>query len=469
MELNTEQKAAYRAMCEGKNVFLTGKAGTGKSTVIKTFIQDHPGHTIICAPTGVAAQNIGGVTLHRAFNIPSAPCPEAGRKHVKLLKAADTIIIDEISMCRIDTFEYVSGILQNMQEKNKRRIQLILCGDFYQLPPVIKQEDRPIFDARYGTDIGNGYAFQSEFWDEYGFETYMLTEVMRQDDAQFIDYLNDIREGSIEAVKYMRQYCKNNPYDKNAVSISGTNAEAEAINHSSLAGLNTQEYTFDAVISGKASISDVTAQQSLSVKEGCRVMCLVNIPNVAANGSLGTVTGVAVHQYKTTAAVNIAVVWDGSKKETEIEPYEWKVYGYSLLPAKDNEPLKVERIEIGSVIQYPLKLAYAVTVHKSQGQTYDKANIVMNQAFAAGQLYTALSRVKTASGLYINPALNVRILADPVVRSFYESLTPASIDISAPVINRGRPSGWGGRKTKLIRVPIEIADEVLQYAHNIIQ
>lgn len=468
--LNDEQQKAYDAMCAGENVFLTGNAGTGKSFIIKKFIEEHKKRTVVCAPTGIVANNIGGVTLHRAFNIPASPCPAPGNRHVKIFQGADTVIIDEISMCRIDVFDYICGIIHNMEEKLDRKIQLIVCGDFCQLPPIITQTDREILVSKYGKGFNSGYPFQSDEWNKRQFKTFVLSETIRQgEDTEFVNILNDIRNGKKESVTNVLRACEGHVPSDDAITICGRNDEAERLNNQYLDRLNASERIFDAALEGKVSISDAGCLSKLRLKEGCRVISLINDENATVtNGSLGTITSINKNIF--TGKTNIRVKWDDGHISV-VEQYTWQIYTYKLVSGGRSGVSSVQQIKVGTITQYPLKPAYAITVHKSQGQQYDKVNIMLSNTFAYGQLYTAISRAKNISGLYINPDIKATMMADPVVLNFYKSFLqnkPKADDFAIKSRGKGRPSSWAGKETKLIRVPVDIAEQVLEYAHSLV-
>lgn len=467
--LNAKQQAAYDAMCSGQNVLLTGNAGTGKSYVLNKFISEHKKRTVVCAPTGIAANNVGGVTLHRAFNIPASPCPAPGKRHIKIFQGADTVIIDEISMCRIDVFDYVCGILHNMELKLDRKIQLIVCGDFCQLPPIITPADKEILVSKYGKEFNGGYPFQSAEWEKRQFKTFILDETIRQEgETEFIKILNDIRQGKKESVTDVLKACSGHVPSNDAITICGRNDEAERLNNQYIDILPAEETIFDAELEGKVSISDAGCLSKLRLKEGCRVISLINDENASvSNGTLGTVTSITKNIF--SGKTNIKVRWDDGH-QSAVEQYTWQIYTYKLVSGGKNGVSTVQQIKVGTITQYPLKPAYAITVHKSQGQQYDKVNIMLSSTFTYGQLYTAVSRAKDLSGLYLNPGIRVTMMTDPIVIDFYKSFTANEEDkvtITTDNRGKGRPSSWSGKQTKVIRVPIEIADQVLEYAHSL--
>lgn len=383
--MNEDQKKAFEVLMSGKNVFLTGDAGTGKTFLVNKFIEEmkkQKKNLVITAPTGIAALNIGGVTIHSAFGIP------VGKDLTKVfinpnnvIKAADVILIDEISMCRMDLFDVIGAIITSV-DKN---IQLVVIGDFYQLPPVLNGKDKKILDDYYKCDVGGAFAFESEYWKDFKFETVVLKEVVRQDNPRFITALNYLRKGNPISLKYFVAYCNKEPI-KDAITIVGTNKRAEEINERQLGKIRTLEYTFNAIKWGE--ITAFPTYETLKLKVGARVMTLINTFEYR-NGSTGTIVNINNNEIKVRFD-------DGSY--SYIQRYTWEFKEY----VSENGIIK-EKI-VGSFNQLPVKLAYAITVHKSQGQTYEAVNFEPC-GWSHGQLYVALSRCKDISKLYIAPGL----------------------------------------------------------------
>lgn len=385
IELTASQERAIKLLDAGLNVFLTGKAGTGKSFLVDYFVEKHPEKNIIkCAPTGVAALRIGGATIHRTFGVPvrllghNDVCSSSDKLDV--LKKADVILIDEISMCRIDVFEYVIRSLNRIGIRNK---QLILVGDFYQLPPVLTPADTPAFNQLYGDRL---YAFESDLWNSSNLLTLELTEVKRQNEKRFLDSLSNIREG----IPDFGIFQKANRADDNAVSLCPTKAKAKEINDDHLRQLPYHKH-YMASIMGSVLESDMVADKELVLAEDARIIMLVNDTGGRwVNGSMGTVTELSNN--------HITVQIDNGG-ECRVDPYTWSIKEYVLEEDEETREKRVVEKEIGSFTQFPLKLAWAITIHKSQGQTYDKVNIY-NGFFENGQMYVALSRCKTMNGIH---------------------------------------------------------------------
>lgn len=387
IELTTSQDKAIKLLDAGYNVFLTGKAGTGKSFLVDYFVAKHPEKNIVkCAPTGVAALNIDGVTIHRTFGVPLGVLDHHGvcisPEKLDVLKKSDVILIDEISMCRIDVFEYVIRSLKRVGIRNK---QLILVGDFYQLPPVLTDRDRLAFTALYGNRL---YAFESDMWNSNNLITVELTEVKRQSqkEKRFLLSLSKIREGNPDfGIFHIANHA-----DDNAVSLCPTNAKAKSINDEHLSRLTNLKH-YVATKTGKVEDADMVTDENLILAKDARIIMLVNNSEGRwVNGSMGMVTDLSDNHV--TVQID-----DGG--ECLVDRYTWSIKEYVLEEDEETGEKHVVEKEIGSFTQFPLKLAWAITIHKSQGQTYDNVNIY-NGFFANGQMYVALSRCKTLNGIH---------------------------------------------------------------------
>lgn len=460
-------------MNSGENVFLTGGAGTGKTFILREFIREHEGKVMVCAPTGIAAQLLGGVTIHRAFNMINAPCPKAGRKCCKTLESVCTVIIDEVSMVRMDQFDFVVGIIKNMEKKLKRRIQLIVSGDFGQIPPVIKEEDRKILEEHYGGPVGSAFAFQSAKWQACHFRNIVLKKTMRQDSEGSVDLFNRIRVDDFSAVDALLAQTESNQYNPSVITICAKNDDVARINNSNLSELHASEMMFKISRKGDVRAKEIVCEERVVLKEGCRVLLIANLSSEWVNGMMGTVKSFSHNPF--SGKVDVHVSWDRGGNSV-VSQYTWTVYKYELIGK--GETKKVERVACGSYTQIPLKLAYAVTVHRSQGQTYEAANILISHTFVFGLFYVAVSRVRTIGKLYIDRESNIDRLADPLVMRFYKDLEEEAIpetllcSSSAAVstrTRRGPKSNWHDAETTTIRIPKVIKDRIIAEAKRIFE
>lgn len=432
------QQYGYNVLMAGYSVFLTGDAGTGKTYLLNKFIQDQRArnrNVMVCAPTGIAALHINGVTLHHQFkaDIKTNVDTKTYDEVVYELADVDTLIIDEISICRIDLFEYVVkyifGANSIRKQRNKPKIQVVLSGDFLQLPPVITEEDRKILNKFYNRDIAMGFAFESQYWKMLDLHIVILTEVVRQENSEFLQILNRIRLGDKTAVDYIMQNCSKVPL-QDAVNLYGKNNSVTERNIAELNNLPTELYTHEAIITGAAKITDTNAEMILPLKVGARVMTLTNKEMedgslIYGNGSLGTVVSINDD--------SVTVEFDDGFIEN-IEQYEWKIEEYYVENSNTTSFPKLCKREIGKVIQYPLKLAYAITIHKAQGQTYNAVNI-NPYTWDCGQLYVALSRVKDIKNLYITSEINYDylVISLNVIKFYNEIVKEANKELDTTV------------------------------------
>lgn len=414
--LSKSQKQALTKLKSGKNIFLTGAPGTGKSFIIRQFIEESESEgkqVLVCAPTGIAALNLNGVTMHQAFSIPIPAyghyITEITNSKVKAALSADIIIIDEISMCRNDVFEYFGYVIDYIN-KEGRKPQIVVVGDMYQLPPVVPDAEVSKL-KRYGFD-SSGYCFTSRYWKKFKFKPVVLTEVMRQENKEFVAQLDLLRTGNIDCVDYFNNrvivnedilLSEGNPI----IQICSTNSAAQDINDSQLSKLDSPMCLYK-MKKEKFCPKETIAEENLVLKEGARVMFIANdvISKEFINGEFGTVT---------LCFDNYVRVLKDNGEEISVFPYKWRVYNLKTTNGT------ISKNEVGSYTQLPLKLAYCVTMHKTQGQTYDSA-IVTPSSFTYGQLYVALSRVKTIEGLYLTQPIQLKdIQANPIINKFYEN------------------------------------------------
>ena len=411
--LTNSQKKAIDAFQSGRNVFLSGEAGTGKSFVLNYYLSGIlRKNIIVCAPTGIAALNVGGVTMHRAFAIPTYPLgpKEEPEQISKGLLRADIIVIDEISMARFDAFQYVAKSIRMAEKESGKPKQLILIGDFFQLPPVITDKDRKILETMWGRHmVRDGFAFQAPLWESFDFVNIMLTDSMRQrDDQPFLDCLNQLRKGNPDCINWLnRNACKS---DVPGIKICPRNRDVERINATESDKLEGTYSVFKSTVYGKVLPTDKPAPDCLNLKVGMQIMTVVNNANVFQNGSIGIIS--AIDKEASTITVEFP-----NGKEAEIAPFVWKIKDYCL-----NEDNELETKVVGVYTQLPIKVAYAITIHKSQGKTFKSASL--NPAcFAPGQLYVAVSRLTSITGLHLSKKiLSSYLKTSNDVLEFYRSV-----------------------------------------------
>ena len=404
------EKQIDAAFNSSRNLFLTGPAGTGKSYTLNKYIESHE-NILMCAPTGIAALNIGGDTMHRLFHIPvpayESPSFAKNKKGaitqsmLKVIAQADTIIIDEISMARNDVFSFAIKVIRKAEKLKGSKIRLIVCGDFSQLPPVVKKTEHALM-KKFGFDL-SGYAFTTPEWKSCNFKVVELTEVKRQSDLEFITELNKIRVGNFETLDYWKQFVNKNTDYKNSVVICGTNAEADRINKEYLDSLDGEIKVLQSFKEGYCTsgyIDDI-----ILVKEGCRIIFNANdnIKKKYSNGTFGTLKRIDVNY----------VIVDIDGEDVVVKKHDYPIYSYTCTKNV------LTKKELGVIHQYPFKLGKAITIHKSQGQTFDNV-IISPEIFAAGQLYVALSRVRSPQGFVLLDELKPEyLIIDDNVKKFY--------------------------------------------------
>ena len=405
------EKQIQSAIASQRNLFITGAAGTGKSTRLQELI-DKTENVLVCAPTGIAALHIGGETAHKVFHIPvpAYEAPSFAKKKkgaltesmLKTLKEADMVIIDEISMFKNSDFEFAMKVLHKAERLAGKKIRVIVSGDFSQLPPVVKKTEEKLM-KKFGFDL-SGFAFTSKEWKKLNFKVVELTEVKRQSDKEFITELNKVRCGDTSSYDYFNQFVSENPDYTDAICICGTNAEAEKINNEYLNELPGADRALRAEKFGRVSAMNVN--EIIVVKEGAQVVFTANDMrgNRFQNGSFGIVKG--FYEDKVIVTVGGKDVFVEKQK---VSAYSYQVTGNQL-----------QKKEIGYINQYPFQLGKAITIHKSQGQTFEKV-VIQPTIFAAGQLYVALSRVKSPEGLTLTkPVTPEDFRIHEVVEQFYQ-------------------------------------------------
>ncbi len=411
-----------------RHVFLTGKAGTGKTTFLKYIRKSCGKRMIVTAPTGIAAMNAGGVTLHSFFQLPFSPYipgsdfSRSGFHRMSKVKrniitSLDLLIIDEISMVRADMLDAVDLVLRRYRRNSAPfgGVQVLMVGDLQQLAPVVTDKDQLILEQYYA----NPYYFSSKVLEKTELIGIELDKIYRQEDTRFIQLLNAVRENkgaeaAISALNQRVQADLDTAQYSDYITLCTHNRQADQINQSHLASLPVKATSFSAVIEGEFPEHLYPAAQTLTLKKGCQVMFLRNDSSQEKkyyNGKTGRICRIKDRV--------IEVMCPGETTPVVVEPVKWENIKYSLDPQSGDISEKV----IGSFSQYPLRLAWAVTIHKSQGLTFDKVIIDAQAAFSHGQVYVALSRCRTLEGIVLSSPLKEQsIKSDPDIAHFNKVL-----------------------------------------------
>ena len=420
----------------GKNIFLTGKAGSGKTTFLHTLKKTSLKRTIVVAPTGVAAINAGGVTIHSFFQMPFGPqIPENeqnnprssgnneknsgrairrfSRDKIAIIKSMDLLVIDEISMVRADLLDGIDSVLRRFRNRSKPfgGVQLLMIGDIQQLAPVVKDDEWQLLKQYYDTV----FFFSSIALQKTNFISIELKHIYRQSDAAFIDTLNKIRNNNMDTEtlrKLNERYIPGfiGKETEGYIILTTHNKQAQQINQARLHKLEGESFTFTATIEGDFPEYSFPTDPELELKNGAQVMFVKNDSSAEKlyyNGKIGTVTDIDEG--------TVYVECDDQSSPIPVDTVVWENMKYEV----DNISGDMRESVTGTFAQLPLKLAWAITIHKSQGLTFEKAIIDANAAFAHGQVYVALSRCKTLDGLVLNSPINTRsLISDTTVSEF---------------------------------------------------
>ena len=395
----------------GVNVFLTGKAGTGKTTFLRRLRERSPKRMVVVAPTGVAAINAGGVTIHSFFQFPLAPYIPGGAFRAKdekyrfskekknIIRTLDLLVIDEISMVRADLLDQIDAVLRLHRDRHRPfgGVQLLMIGDLSQLAPVVKESEWALLREYYRTP----YFFGSLALQQTQHVTIELSHVYRQTDRTFINILNEVRENRLTPASLARlneRVLVNESEESSdgVIRLTTHNATANRYNEERMDAIKAIRFSFKAKVIGSFPESSYPAEETLVLKEGCQVMFLKNDSQGSRyyNGKLGVVSSVDGSKICVRGIEDDTVV--------EVEPEVWTNARYVI----DKETKEIREEIEGEFRQYPLRLAWAITIHKSQGLTFDRAVLDVNAAFAAGQVYVALSRCRSLEGLVLTAPLN---------------------------------------------------------------
>lgn len=404
--------------------FITGKAGTGKSTLLQLFRKTTHKKVVVLSPTGISALNVQGQTIHSFFLFPPKLLQPhdlyVNKRLISLMKAIETMIIDEISMVRADVMDAIDLSLRMHRRNNEPfgGVQMVLFGDLFQLPPVVSSAEEKVY---FRTHYPSPYFFDSHvFTNGQSLQMIELSKVYRQRERGFIQLLDNIRtrqfdHEDLDALneRYQPESVIEEPY----LTLCSTNAAAQAINQEKLAQLQTPSWFYSGMVSGDFNPKLFPTEYKLELREQCQVMLLRNDPERRfVNGTLARV--IALEEEKVYIRMTKP---DGTEEEIELPKMTWEINKYSLA-VDDSQPIKTE--VAGSFTQYPVRLAWAVTIHKSQGMTYDRVAIDLGKgAFEHGQSYVALSRCRSFHGVFLKRQLTPRdILVDERVVEFYEMM-----------------------------------------------
>lgn len=421
LEFNQEFSESYDLLQNSnKHIFITGKAGTGKSTLLDYFRNNTNKNVIVLAPTGVAAVNVKGQTIHSFFRFKPDITPDKidtiyiRREDRVIYRKIDTIIIDEISMVRADIMDCIDAFLRmhgRHSELEFGGVQMVFIGDLFQLPPVVTNRDMKLFNGFYKSP----YFFDSKIFDKLEFEYIELKKVYRQQDENFIQLLNDIRNNSISQEDLELFNKRFNPTfspkgDDFYIYLTTTNEKADIVNSQRLAQLDEKLIEIEGEVNGKFQDRDLPTQEKLMIKAGAQVMLLNNDPQGRwVNGTVGHVVTIRVD----TLRDNFIKVELENGEMVEVTPHKWEMFRFFY----NDEDSVIESESVGSFSQFPLRLAWAITIHKSQGKTFKNVIIdVGSGTFAHGQLYVALSRCTDLSGIILKRQLEKKhIIVDKIV------------------------------------------------------
>ena len=430
--------------CTGKSVFLTGKAGTGKTTFLKHITRTTSKRFVVLAPTGVAAINAGGSTIHSFFQLPLCPylpdvkeliteyqTPERYRslrkERVNIIRTLDLLIIDEISMVRADLIDAVDMTLRRYRRNDKPfgGVQLLMIGDAQQLSPVVKENERPYMSQVYPSP----YFFHAKALQKMDYVTIELQKVYRQKDREFLDILNAVRENRITSDVLKKLNARVHAYDEEdePIRLTSHNAKADSVNLMKLDELPGEPYSFEAETEGEFPENSYPADFVLTLKVGAQVMFIRNDPEGEYyNGKIGKVESIDSR--------GLIQVTDEDSGLINVTPVEWENIQYVL----DEESGEIVPSVLGKFRQFPLRVAWAITIHKSQGLTFDRVTIDAGAAFAFGQVYVALSRCRTLEGISLDTPISYSAICSDMHVSDFNARIPEIQSVESALENEER-------------------------------
>lgn len=483
-KLDETQQAVFTLLDQSfDNLMLSGRAGTGKSTFIEYFKQRTKKKFIILAPTGVAAVNVGGQTIHSFFGFPTRKMrpndPEITvwpdqKPATKVLQQLDMLIIDEVSMVRADILDAIDESLRLQLGNNLEPfggLQIVLVGDAYQLAPVDRQDeeqDKPFLNLPPAHEYKTPYFFSARAFKGGRFKMFEFAKVYRQNEGVFLDLLNQVRTGDVtlQTLDALNHRVDQSAFDAvtgtNApILLTTTNAIADAENLRQLNALTTKPVTFEASIERNFKATMCRAEASLVLKPGARVMMLVNDSLKRwSNGSLGTFIQTVVDEDSDNVLLEIDL--DNGGKQL-VSRHQWENAYYKI----DNKTNEITKEVSGTFTQYPLRLAWAITIHKSQGLTFDKMRVDLGYGtFAAGQLYVALSRCRSLEGIVLKrPISGQSVIVSREVQAFADYIAGKmeKQDLNPTAFIQRRPVKPGsGQQDEAFKKQIELVKKERQ-------
>lgn len=432
-------------------IFLTGKAGTGKTTFLRRLQAECPKQTVVCAPTGVAAINAEGMTIHSLFQLPPQVFYPSDKQRdvifremrltdrkLRMLRNLELLVIDEVSMVRADLLDMIDATLRHVRHRHHLPfggVQMLFIGDLYQLSPVAREEEWGMLREYYS----GPYFFQALIFRQLRPVYIELDKVYRQTNQDFVQILNEVRTNSLSAAGLEALNARYNPTyrDNESILLSTHNRKVDSINQQELAAIDKPTYTYEAKIEDNFPESMYPMDPTLTLKLGARVMFIKNdnAPEKAYyNGKLGTIVDIDDE--------HIYVLCEGEDKPIEVHQQTWENVRY-VMDKERNDEIKTE--VVGTYTHYPLRLAWAITIHKAQGLTFDKVIIDAADAFASGQVYVALSRCRTLEGITLlsripsSALTNARDVLNftenqPSMEDVESRLTPAEVQYFAAIL-----------------------------------